>query len=101
MIAAAERTAQRLEILTPPEASPATTVTEPEVLAPVRKTSERRLAANQANSKKSTGPRSEAGKAKVRANAITHGLLASMPLAVSESGMFDKQQLSQLVRATA
>lgn len=98
MIAAAERTTQRLEILTTPEASPATTVTEPEVLAPVRKTSERRLAANQANSRKSTGPRSQAGKAKVRSNAITHGLLASMPLAVSESGMVDKQQLRQLVR---
>ena len=98
MIATAERTAHRLEILTPPEASPATTVTEPEVLAPVRKTSERMRAANQANSRKSTGPRSQAGKEKVRANAITHGLLASMPLAVGESGMIDKQQLSQLVR---
>ena len=96
--AAAECTAQRLEILTPPEASPSTTVTEPEVLAPARKTSERRLAANRANSRKSTGPRSKAGKKKVRANAITHGLLTSMPLAVGESGMVDKQQLSQLVR---
>lgn len=39
-------------------------------------TSAKQMAANRANSKLSTGPRSEAGKARSSANAITHGLTA-------------------------
>jgi hypothetical protein len=38
--------------------------------------SDKRLAANRVNSKKSTGPKTEAGKAKVAANALKHGLNA-------------------------
>lgn len=38
--------------------------------------SAKQLAANRANSRKSTGPRTEAGKAKVAANALKHGLSA-------------------------
>ena len=39
-------------------------------------TSERKLAANRANAQKSTGPRSEEGKASSKLNAQIHGLLA-------------------------
>ena len=38
------------------------------------KSSPARIAANRANARKSTGPRSEAGKARSRANALKHGL---------------------------
>ena len=38
------------------------------------KSSPARIAANRANAEKSTGPRTEAGKARSRANAIKHGL---------------------------
>ena len=38
------------------------------------KSSPARLAANRANARKSTGPRTEAGKARSRANALKHGL---------------------------
>ena len=37
-------------------------------------TSERKIAANQRNAKKSTGPRSSAGRAVSRLNALRHGL---------------------------
>jgi hypothetical protein len=37
---------------------------------------DRQLAANRANARKSTGPRTRAGKERVRYNALTHGLLA-------------------------
>jgi hypothetical protein len=39
-------------------------------------TSQRRKAANQANARRSTGPKSPEGKAVVRLNALRHGLLA-------------------------
>ncbi len=40
--------------------------------------SERRRLANQRNAEKSTGPKTAAGKRKVRANAIKHGLLSTV-----------------------
>ena len=39
--------------------------------------SQRQLEANQANAKRSTGPRSARGKARSRMNAVTHGLTAA------------------------
>ena len=42
--------------------------------APKPKSSPARIAANRANARKSTGPRTEAGKARSRANALKHGL---------------------------
>ena len=42
--------------------------------APKPKSSPARIAANRANAQKSTGPKTEAGKARSRANALKHGL---------------------------
>src|SRR4051794_15738690 len=39
--------------------------------------SERKLAANRMNARRSTGPTSEAGKSAVSANALSHGLTAT------------------------
>jgi hypothetical protein len=41
-----------------------------------RPVSEAKLAANRANAKRSTGPKSADGKSHSAANAVTHGLLA-------------------------
>lgn len=44
---------------------------------PPKPVSEKKRAANRANARKSTGPKTEAGKARVSLNALTHGLTAS------------------------
>ena len=46
------------------------------VLSMRRPISERKLQANRANAKRSTGPRTEAGKAASRKNALKHGILS-------------------------
>jgi hypothetical protein len=48
--------------------------------------SEKRAAANRENAKKSTGPRTEAGKAASRRNAMTHGLTATRILPLDAPG---------------
>src|SRR5713226_1478662 len=40
-------------------------------------TSQRKIVANRQNAQRSTGPRTPQGKAKVRSNAVTHGLTAN------------------------
>ena len=45
---------------------------------------EAQMAANRANAKKSTGPRTEGGKAKARLNALRHGLAAEQVLTFDE-----------------
>lgn len=52
-----------------------------------RPISERKLQANRANAKRSTGPRTEAGKAASRKNALKHGIMSrvvDLPSAVPE-----------------
>ncbi len=44
----------------------------------------KRVAANRRNSARSTGPRTEAGKSKVRLNALKHGLTATLPVLPGE-----------------
>ncbi len=46
--------------------------------------SDRRLAANRANALKSTGPRTPAGKARSRLNALKHGVCSDTPVLPSE-----------------
>ena len=48
--------------------------------------------ANQKNARKSTGPKTPAGKARVSQNALTHGIYAAIPLLPGE----DQEKLSQL-----
>jgi hypothetical protein len=47
--------------------------------------SEKQIAANRRNAQKSTGPRTEAGKAVARYNALTHGLSAELAVLPGES----------------
>ena len=64
-------------------------------------TTERQVEANRLNAIKSTGPRTPAGKAMVRHNAMKHGLLSRESLVKGESetelGDFGKRLLAQLV----
>lgn len=50
-----------------------------------KKISNKQLAANRNNAKKSSGPRTKAGKARVRANALKHGLTAERVLLRDET----------------
>ena len=45
-------------------------------------TSQRRIEANRRNARRSTGPRTDDGKARSRLNAVKHGLSASLPALV-------------------
>jgi len=45
---------------------------------------EKQLTANRLNAQKSTGPKTPQGKARVAANAVTHGLTAACPVLASE-----------------
>jgi hypothetical protein len=55
-------------------------------------TSPRQLATNRANARRSTGPRTTSGKARVAQNAVTHGLLARDTLLPDE----DPRELERL-----
>jgi hypothetical protein len=48
-------------------------------------TSERQIAANRLNARRSTGPRSESGKLRSRQNAVRHGLTAETVIGVLEN----------------
>ena len=47
--------------------------------------SERQLRANQANAQKSTGPRTEEGKQKVRLNGLRHGLTGQVSIMTADN----------------
>ena len=58
------------------------------------KSSPARIAANRANAQKSTGPRTEAGKARSRANAVKHGLTgAGVALPNEDAGRIEAEFL--------
>ena len=57
--------------------------------------SEKQIAANRANALKSTGPRTDEGKAAVRLNALRHGLYASTAVLPGES----REEFEQLCDA--
>ena len=50
-------------------------------------TSPNKIEANRRNAKKSTGPRSAAGKAKSSRNAVKHGLLAGLIVLAAAAGV--------------
>ena len=61
--------------------------------------SDRQRAANKANAQKSTGPRTEAGKANVSVNALKHGLRsAKNPLDISTQIPGEQTQLTELLK---
>jgi hypothetical protein len=62
--------------------------------------SERQIAANRANSRKSAGPKSRAGKARARQNADRHGLAARTPV---DANWIEKVEIlaSEIVNSTA
>ena len=57
-------------------------------------TSERKRAANRRNAKRSTGPRSAAGKAKSRNNALRHGLARKHTRLIGQIGEIDQLALA-------
>jgi hypothetical protein len=60
--------------------------------------SKRQFAANRANAKKSTGPRSEAGKEKVSQNAVQHALTARFQVLEGESQERFDNLFTQLIK---
>ena len=90
-------TQHMLEGFNNPDMKPKPTLVEAEVM-PRKPISERQLAANRANSLKSTGPRTRAGKEVVRANAITHGLYATVLSKYKCPGLIDEGMYEQLVQ---
>ncbi len=61
-------------------------------------TSEKKIEANRQNAQKSTGPRTPEGKAAVRLNALTHGLLSQQVLLPGEDADA-LRELDELLRA--
>jgi hypothetical protein len=68
---------------------------------PSRPTSDRKVAANRANARRSTGPRSPLGKARSSLNAIRHGILARAAFNVTLEGESKRAEFDDLVRGLA
>ena len=60
-------------------------------------TSDKQIEANRRNARKSTGPRTQEGKARVGNNAVKHGLLSQDVLVPGEDGAA-LQELSERLR---
>jgi hypothetical protein len=72
--------------------------TDSEVAAPLQGgTSEKRAAANRQNARRSTGPRTAAGKRAVRLNALKHGLLAAEVIIRTGDGAENETVFRRLV----
>jgi len=68
---------------------------------PSRPISDRKVAANRANARRSTGPRSQLGKARSSLNAIRHGILARAAFNVTLEGESKRAEFEDLVRGLA
>jgi hypothetical protein len=68
---------------------------------PSRPISDRKVAANRANARRSTGPRSTLGKARSSLNAIRHGILARAAFNVTLEGESRRAEFDDLVRGLA
>src|SRR4051794_24120243 len=60
---------------------------------------ERQVQANRANARKSTGPRTSAGKGKSALNALTHGVLAKTNLVFGEDDAEFEQMVDELTES--
>jgi hypothetical protein len=63
--------------------------------------SAQKVRANRANAKRSTGPKSAAGKAKAKQNAIAHGLRSILPVIAGESAKDWNAHLAGIVESLA
>ncbi len=68
-------------------------------MATVRSISEKKLDANRRNARRSTGPKTKAGKQASRLNAVTHGLLAEEVVITAGAYQEDPQAFAQLLEA--
>jgi len=66
-----------------------------------RSPSDRKVAANRANARRSTGPRTQLGKARSSLNAIRHGILARAAFNVTLEGEAKRAEFDELVRGLA
>ena len=66
-------------------------------MSTVRSISEKKLEANRGNARKSTGPKTDAGKQTSRLNAVTHGLLAKAVVITAGSYREDAEEFTRLL----
>ena len=66
-----------------------------------KRTSERKAEANRRNAQKSTGPRTEQGKAWSRLNSLKHGILASQAVMTAIEGRENRAAFAQIVEGLA
>ena len=69
--------------------------------SPKQPVSARKLAANRANAQRSTGPRTDAGKARSSLNALRHGILARAAFNVTIEGARRRREFEALVEGLA
>ena len=72
---------------------------EAAIMTGPKRMSEKQLAANRANAQFSTGPRTPAGRAAVRYNALKHGILAQAVVPEALQGSESREDFGQLLAA--